>query len=94
MRFGKMKILAGLVTLLKKCRVELAPDTPWTVQYEPKAVVIQAKGDMNLKFLLQEGWEHNTYIINYYQKENFLKTSFFSFFSANPFFHLIHISCA
>nr|QLI62185.1 cytochrome P450 36 [Streltzoviella insularis] len=61
MRFAKMQMLPGLVTLLKKYRVELAPGTPRTVQYEPKATVTQPKGDIKLKFLLREGWEKRIY---------------------------------
>ncbi|GBP17668.1 Cytochrome P450 6B7 [Eumeta japonica] len=51
MRFAKMQMLAGLVTILKKYRVELAEGMPKTVEFEPRSVVTQSKTGINLKFV-------------------------------------------
>ncbi|KAG7303691.1 hypothetical protein JYU34_012246 [Plutella xylostella] len=41
MRFAKMQMMAGLVTLFKSYRVELAPDMPTEVSYSSTAMVTQ-----------------------------------------------------
>ncbi|XP_037292730.1 cytochrome P450 6B5 [Manduca sexta] len=57
MRFAKMQMLAGLITLLKKFSVDLADDMPSAVGFEPKAIVTQPMGGIYLKFNKREGWE-------------------------------------
>ncbi|CAF4885563.1 unnamed protein product [Pieris macdunnoughi] len=54
MRFAKMQITAGLLTILRKIRVELARDTRMTVELEPRALTTQPKHGMNLKFVQRE----------------------------------------
>ncbi|XP_028026792.1 cytochrome P450 6B2-like [Bombyx mandarina] len=51
MRFAKMQILAGLVTILKKYTVQLADGMPETIDIEPKAIVTQPAISMRLKFV-------------------------------------------
>ncbi|XP_075984132.1 cytochrome P450 6B5-like [Anticarsia gemmatalis] len=57
MRFAKMQITAGFITLLKKYRVELAEGMPKTVKMEPRGFVTQPIGGLRLKFVEREGWE-------------------------------------
>ncbi|CAH4028008.1 unnamed protein product [Pieris brassicae] len=54
MRFAKMQITAGLLTILRKIRVELAPDTHMTVELEPRAMTTQPKHGIYLKFVPRE----------------------------------------
>ncbi|KAL4711846.1 hypothetical protein ACJJTC_006015 [Scirpophaga incertulas] len=54
MRFAKMQMLAGLVTLLKKYNVELAEGMPTKLNYEPRSGVTQPIGGINLKFTLRD----------------------------------------
>ncbi|GBP17661.1 hypothetical protein EVAR_8656_1 [Eumeta japonica] len=51
MRFAKMQALAGLVTILKKYRVELAEGMPEKLEFEPRSAVTQSKTGINLKFI-------------------------------------------
>ncbi|XP_047511326.1 cytochrome P450 6B2-like [Pieris napi] len=51
MRFAKMQMTAGLLTILRKVRVELAPDTRMTVELEPRSLTTQPKHGINLKFV-------------------------------------------
>lgn len=51
MRFAKMQMLAGLVTILKKYRLELCDDMPKTIKFEPKSFVTQSKDGIKLKFI-------------------------------------------
>ncbi|CAH2259712.1 jg24308 [Pararge aegeria aegeria] len=51
LRFARMPIVAGLLTVLKKYRVELADDMPRNIKFQPKAIVTQAMGGIRLKFL-------------------------------------------
>ncbi|XP_063833382.1 cytochrome P450 6B7-like [Ostrinia nubilalis] len=57
MRFAKMQMLAGLVTILKKYSVELADDMPEQVTYEPRSIVTSPIGGIKLKFTERDGWE-------------------------------------
>nr|AAP83689.1 cytochrome P450 [Depressaria pastinacella] len=57
MRFSKMQTLSGLVTFLKKYRVELAKGTSPTVEFEPRALVFISKNGINLQMMEREGWE-------------------------------------
>lgn len=50
MRFAKMQMLSGLVTVLKKYKVELAEGRSGNIDFEPKAFVTQCKHSINLKF--------------------------------------------
>ncbi|GBP17651.1 hypothetical protein EVAR_8648_1 [Eumeta japonica] len=51
MRFAKMQVMAGLVTILKKYRVELAPGMPRTVEFEPTSQVAASKHGIHLNFI-------------------------------------------
>ncbi|XP_072934645.1 cytochrome P450 6B7-like [Epargyreus clarus] len=51
MRFAKMQIIPGLVTILKKYRVELAEDTPMRMELEPAAIATKPQGEIHLKFI-------------------------------------------
>lgn len=53
-RFGKMQVLAGLMTFLKKYRVELADGMPPTTEFEPRNFVTQPKQGVKLKFIPRE----------------------------------------
>lgn len=52
-----MQALAGLVTILKKYKLELSPDTPTKVEFEPRSFVTQAKREIRLKFIPRDGQE-------------------------------------
>ncbi|CAH2094091.1 unnamed protein product [Euphydryas editha] len=51
LRFAKMPITAGILTLLKKHSVELAEGTPRTLDFQQRALVIQPKSEIILKFI-------------------------------------------
>ncbi|XP_050665090.1 cytochrome P450 6B2-like [Leptidea sinapis] len=52
MRFGIMQMTAGLMTVLRKCRLELAEGMPDKLEFEPRAVVVsQTKGGVYLKLI-------------------------------------------
>ncbi|XP_046964289.1 cytochrome P450 6B2-like [Vanessa cardui] len=50
LRFSKMPMFAGLLTILKKHSVELAEGMPRTVDFQPRSFVTQAIGGINIKF--------------------------------------------
>ncbi|GBP17682.1 hypothetical protein EVAR_8671_1 [Eumeta japonica] len=54
MRFAKMQVMAGLVTILKKYRVELAENMPRTIEFEPKSIVTSSKHGIKLNFTALE----------------------------------------
>ncbi|XP_063541545.1 cytochrome P450 6B5-like [Cydia strobilella] len=51
MRFAKMQMMAGLVTLLRHYTVELPPHVPRTVEFEPLAFTLQSKQKIELNFV-------------------------------------------
>lgn len=57
MRFAKMQVLSGLITVLKKYRLELAPGMKREVKLEPKSFVTHPVGGIRIKFIEREGWE-------------------------------------
>nr|ADW23116.1 gossypol-induced cytochrome P450 [Helicoverpa armigera] len=57
MRFAKMQMTAGIITLLKKYRLELAPGMPQNIEFEPNSFVSQVAGGINLKMIKRESWE-------------------------------------
>ncbi|XP_035443083.2 cytochrome P450 6B5-like [Spodoptera frugiperda] len=57
MRFAKMQITAGLITLLKKYRVELAPGMSEKVEFEPRSIITAPIGAIRLKFIPRDGWQ-------------------------------------
>lgn len=61
LRFAKMQVFAGMITLLKKYRVELAQGMKREVELEPKSFITHAIGGINLKFIKREGWENRIF---------------------------------
>ncbi|XP_053617325.1 cytochrome P450 6B5-like isoform X1 [Plodia interpunctella] len=61
MRFAKMQMFAGIVTLLKKYRVELAAGTPRALEFTPTTIVTQPKQLIKLKFIEREGWQQRLF---------------------------------
>ncbi|CAB3219909.1 unnamed protein product [Arctia plantaginis] len=57
LRFAKMQMISGLVTLFKKYRVELAPGMGRQIEFEPKAFITYPVSGIRLKFIEREGWE-------------------------------------
>ncbi|XP_021183775.3 cytochrome P450 6B5 [Helicoverpa armigera] len=57
MRFAKMQMTAGIITVLKKYRLELAPGMNTTVDFSAKTIVTQAIGGIKLNMIEREGWE-------------------------------------
>uniref|UniRef100_A0A2A4J3L1 unspecific monooxygenase n=1 Tax=Heliothis virescens TaxID=7102 RepID=A0A2A4J3L1_HELVI len=57
MRFARMQMAAGLITLLKKYRVELAPGMKRELVFEPRSIVTQPIGGIKLKFVERDNWE-------------------------------------
>ncbi|XP_053617331.1 cytochrome P450 6B5-like [Plodia interpunctella] len=61
MRFAKMQMLAGLITILKKYRVEVTQRPPKQMEFSPTSFVTQPKKRIELKFLEREGWQQRQY---------------------------------
>ncbi|CAB3219908.1 unnamed protein product [Arctia plantaginis] len=61
LRFAKMQVIAGLVTLLKKYRVELAEGMERKVEFEPKGLITYPISGINLKFIEREGWKDRVF---------------------------------
>ncbi|XP_038217492.1 cytochrome P450 6B5-like [Zerene cesonia] len=51
MRFAKMQMTAGLLTVLKKCRVELAENMPKTLVFDARPLTTQTATGIKLKFV-------------------------------------------
>ncbi|XP_026755083.1 cytochrome P450 6B2-like [Galleria mellonella] len=60
MRFAKMQMMAGVITLLKKYRVELAEGTPRKLQFGARTIVTQPAEEIKLRLVKREGWEQRT----------------------------------
>ncbi|XP_060805040.1 cytochrome P450 6B2 isoform X3 [Amyelois transitella] len=60
-RFAKMQIFPAIITLLKKYRVELTPDTPRKLEFTPTTIVTQPKELVKLKFVERDGWQQRLY---------------------------------
>ncbi|XP_075975554.1 cytochrome P450 6a8-like isoform X2 [Anticarsia gemmatalis] len=54
LRFAKMQILAGLVTVFKSYRLELADGQPTTLKFDPRVVVNKPTSNIFLKFIPRE----------------------------------------
>ncbi|KAJ0172915.1 hypothetical protein K1T71_011091 [Dendrolimus kikuchii] len=63
-RFAKMQTMTGLLTLLKKYRVELAADMPRDITFDPSTILTSPKGGINLKMVPREGWEGRLFTFN------------------------------
>lgn len=63
MRFAKMQIMSGLITFLKKYRVELADGMPETITFDARTILIQPKEHgIMLKMIERKGWEGRTFV--------------------------------
>ncbi|CAB3259457.1 unnamed protein product [Arctia plantaginis] len=62
MRFAKMQMMAGLITMLKKYRFELADGTPSKLQFKPESFVTHPVGGIKLKFIERDGWEKRVFV--------------------------------
>lgn len=62
MRFAKMQVLAGLVTLLKKYNVEVKDKTQTTVEFDPITTMSLPKDPVKLKVTTREGWESRCFV--------------------------------
>ncbi|KAJ8711474.1 hypothetical protein PYW07_008716 [Mythimna separata] len=63
MRFAKMQVMSGLISILKKYRVELADGMPETLILDPRAILTQPKDQgIMLKMIKREGWEGRKFV--------------------------------
>ncbi|CAB3254041.1 unnamed protein product [Arctia plantaginis] len=62
MRFAKMQMMAGLITMLKKYRFELADGTPSKLQFKPESFITHPVGGIKLKFIERDGWEKRVFV--------------------------------
>lgn len=53
MRFAKMQVTAGLLTILRKCHIGLTKDTITKVDFEPRGITTQPSKGIHLKFTLR-----------------------------------------
>ncbi|CAK1541469.1 unnamed protein product [Leptosia nina] len=54
MRFAKMQMTAGLLTILKKCQIQLVENTARNITFEPRAMTLQPAHGINLKLVLRK----------------------------------------
>ncbi|CAB3219910.1 unnamed protein product [Arctia plantaginis] len=57
LRFAKMQMISGLVTIFKKYRVELATDMERQIEFEPKSIITYPVSGIRLRFIERKGWE-------------------------------------
>ncbi|XP_063830410.1 cytochrome P450 6B2-like [Ostrinia nubilalis] len=62
MRFAKMQMFAGLVTVLKKYNLELTPETARKLEFVPTSFITQPTKPLKIKFSIREGWESRTFV--------------------------------
>nr|ABX64440.1 cytochrome P450 CYP6AE9 [Bombyx mandarina] len=62
MRFAKMQSIAGLITILKKFRLELPEGAPTKIEFKPEAFVTTPKDLIKIKFLEREGWQQRVFV--------------------------------
>nr|ULR85526.1 cytochrome P450 [Spodoptera frugiperda] len=61
MRFAKMQMLAGLITMLKKYRLELADGMPTKLKFKAQSFITHPVGGIKIKFIEREGWESRVF---------------------------------
>ncbi|KAG6459204.1 cytochrome P450 6B5 [Manduca sexta] len=61
MRFAKMQMLAGLVTVLKSYKVTLGDNVPKKLRFLPESFVTVSADRIKLKFTRRNGWEKALY---------------------------------
>ena len=57
MRFAKMQMMTGLITMLKKYRLELADGMPTKLTFKPLTGITHPVDGIRLKFIEREGWQ-------------------------------------
>lgn len=62
MRFAKMQMLAGLVTVLKKYRLELDDGMPRTLSYKTHTPTAHTDGGIRLKLVERDGWQNRVFV--------------------------------
>lgn len=62
MRFAKMQMMAGLITILKKYRLELGEGTPRKLKFKPESFLTHPVGGIKLKFIERDGWEKRVFV--------------------------------
>ncbi|CAH1641303.1 unnamed protein product [Spodoptera littoralis] len=63
MRFAKMQVLSGLITFLKKYKVELADGMARELEFDPKTLLTQPLDNcIALKLTEREGWQQRNYL--------------------------------
>ncbi|XP_075979947.1 cytochrome P450 6B2-like [Anticarsia gemmatalis] len=61
LRFAKMQMMAGVITMLKKYRLELATNMPKKLKFKTISFVTHPVGGIDLKFIEREGWESRVF---------------------------------
>ncbi|CAD0204566.1 unnamed protein product [Chrysodeixis includens] len=62
-RFAKMQVMAGLITILKEYRVELANDMPETLTLDARTIFTAPRDQgLNVKFIRREGSEQRKWV--------------------------------
>ncbi|XP_059053172.1 cytochrome P450 6B2-like [Achroia grisella] len=56
MRFSRMQIIPGIITVLKKYSVRLTEDTPLKLEFGANTLVTQPIQEIKLRFIEREGW--------------------------------------
>ncbi|KAJ8711477.1 hypothetical protein PYW07_008719 [Mythimna separata] len=63
MRFAKMQVISGLISILKKYRVELAGGMPETLTFDARTLLTQPKDQgIMLKMIKRDGWEGRRFV--------------------------------
>ncbi|CAH0587841.1 unnamed protein product [Chrysodeixis includens] len=62
MRFAKMQMFAGVVTVLKKYRLELDDGMPRRLKYKPHVPTSHPEGGIRLKLVKRDGWENRVFV--------------------------------
>ncbi|XP_026725529.1 cytochrome P450 6B7-like [Trichoplusia ni] len=62
MRFARMQMAAGLITIFKKYRVELAPNMKRDLKFQPKSPVTSPTEEVKLKFVERDEWETRIFV--------------------------------
>ncbi|KAJ8718249.1 hypothetical protein PYW08_002486 [Mythimna loreyi] len=61
MRFAKMQMMTGLITILKKYRLELADGMPKKLKFRALSGITRSIDGIMLKFIEREGWEKRVF---------------------------------
>ncbi|XP_026740683.1 cytochrome P450 6B4-like [Trichoplusia ni] len=62
MRFAKMQMTAGLITILKKYRLELASNQKRDLDFNPKSIITQPTEGIRLNFIERNGWQTRVFV--------------------------------